>query len=97
MKDCNKVLLFGIGVFVGILIAPDSGKQTIKNAKTCVNKAKENVTSKVSELRSDSGIDEIEDSFYSKASNFKNNFVELKREILENVDDAIENSHNDEA
>jgi len=88
----DKVLLFGIGFVAGILLAPKKGSETINDVKETVLEKTEYIKGKIDMAKSnfDSGIDEIEDSFYTKADRAKNDFVELKNEIRENVEEAIE-------
>jgi hypothetical protein len=74
----DKVICFGLGVLVGVLVAPKKGSDTINEAKEVFQEKREYIISKLENSKFNvSDIDELEESFYKA----KDEFVELKQDI----------------
>lgn len=88
----DKFIFFGVGLVAGILLAPKKGSETIDDIKEGVLERAEYVRFKFEDAREDleDQIDELEESFYSKTRQVKDEFIELKNEIESNVEEAIE-------
>ena len=85
----DKILFFGAGLIVGMLIAPKKGSETIVDIKDNFIDKSDYLRGKISEFKSsyDDTLDDIEESFYTEAANFKNEFVELKEDLEEKTED----------
>ncbi|MDF9867291.1 gas vesicle protein [Bacilli bacterium PM5-3] len=88
----DKLLIFGVGIVAGILLAPKKGSDTIDDIKDGFLDKTEYIKGRISDIKTEieDDFDGLEESFYEKTDKIKNEFVELKDEIVANVEEAID-------